>query len=145
MQKFVFQMTEVLKLRHSLKGKNLLPVAVKAKAAGGTTPTEFARLKRDHPLERYTLDELVDEFERLTGEDVGDIFMMAGFDATVDNMRLVMHFAIIQANLVGAPKGKALVVTSVGPIGGPSTSQSERSIPQPGGVLPQPVATPGMF
>ena len=32
------------------------------------TPLILARLKKDHPLDRYQLDELDAAFERLTGE-----------------------------------------------------------------------------
>lgn len=34
---------------------------------------------------------------------------MCGKEANEDNARILLHFAIIQANTVGAPRGKALV------------------------------------
>ena len=110
----------VLKPKFSLKGKNLLPIASRVRASMDGSITDFARLRKDHPLTRYTVEELVEEYERLFGEDVGDTCLLTGLDTSIeDNMRLVMHCAIVHANAVGAPKGQVLLPkTTQGP--GPS-------------------------
>ena len=84
-----------------------MPVAVRMKSNEGE-PRNFARLKKDHPLEKYTLEELLDEYEGLTGEDIGDIILLAGVDRSIESVRMILHFAILHANIVGAPRGQPL-------------------------------------
>lgn len=61
-------MAQVLKQKHSLMGKSLIPVIAKVKAMDQLGDTTLARLKKEYPLEDYTLSELRTEFERLTGD-----------------------------------------------------------------------------
>ena len=68
----------------------------------------LARLKKDHTLESYSRDQLVVEFERLTGEDIGDVFVLAGLDQTLEHVQLVLHCTIIQANEAGLVRGQPL-------------------------------------
>ena len=62
-------MTVVLKQKHSLLGKSLLSLILEVKADQSETDT-LARLKKDHPLERYSLEELKSEFNKLTRETI---------------------------------------------------------------------------
>ena len=59
-------MAQVLKPKHSLIGKSLIPVIAKVKALDRGEYVSLARLKKEYPLEDYTLSELRTEFERLT-------------------------------------------------------------------------------
>jgi len=60
---------QILKVRHSLIGKSLIPVINQVKALEEGLPLpELARLKKGHPIENYNLNELHQEFERLTGD-----------------------------------------------------------------------------
>jgi hypothetical protein len=108
----------VLKSRHTLKGRNLVPIVTRTRADEGDLQSgDLARLKKDHPLSTYSLTELITEFEKLTGEKPTDVLMLAGLDECVDHMRTVLHYSILHANAVGAPKGQALK-TSVAVPGG---------------------------
>jgi len=69
----------------------------------------LARLKREHPLERYNVEELRTEFFKLTGETAQGILRVLGMDDTVEAMQRLMHFTILNANVQGAPKGQPLI------------------------------------
>ena len=114
----------VLKPRHSLAGKSLVPVILRLKSLEGEDVMELARLKRGYPLEDYSLVELRMEFERLTGESVKDVLGLAGKDDNLDTVRVLMHFSIEHANNVGAPRGQLL--QSIDPVlnGTPSRSSA---------------------
>ena len=59
-------------------GKSLVPVILKVKTCIGTdVPEDFARLKKDHPLADYSLEELRTHFEGLTNETMADILMVS--------------------------------------------------------------------
>nr|XP_034302745.1 uncharacterized protein LOC109620194 [Crassostrea gigas] len=104
----------VLKPKHSLVGKSLVPVILKFKAqVERIEECDLNRLKKKgHALTRYNLDELRAEFEGLTGESSRDILLLTGREEDFDSLVILMHFAIEQANMVGAPKGQVLVQTS---------------------------------
>ncbi|VDI21580.1 Hypothetical predicted protein [Mytilus galloprovincialis] len=59
---------------------------------------------------RMLEEELNLEFEGLTEETVNDVMVLTGKEINLENVRMLLHFSILQAqaNLVGAPKGKAL-------------------------------------
>ncbi|CAG2245986.1 unnamed protein product [Mytilus edulis] len=61
-------------------------------------------------VESSLTEELNLEFEGLTGETVNDVMVLTGKEINLENVRMLLHFSILQAqaNLVGAPKGKAL-------------------------------------
>ncbi|KAJ8300066.1 hypothetical protein KUTeg_021585 [Tegillarca granosa] len=102
-------MSQILKAKHTLIGKSLLPVILTMKSSGSAIEiVEFNRLKRDHPLEAYSLPELRLEFEKLTGESVKDVVALIGKDESTETLRYLVHHAIGHANLVGAPKGQLL-------------------------------------
>ncbi|XP_069101990.1 uncharacterized protein [Argopecten irradians] len=65
----------VLKARHSLVGKNLLPLALRLKEYDmeHIDIPNLARLKRDHQLDKYALSEHEAEFQNLTGESLRTI------------------------------------------------------------------------
>ena len=99
----------VLKAKHSLVGRSMIPIIIEMKGSddmGGDG--QFARLKKDHPLEHYNMEELTSEFKKLTGENVADILTLAGKQMEEQCIRYCMHLAIIHANAAGAPKGQTL-------------------------------------
>lgn len=104
-------MTVVLKQKHSLQGKSLLSLILEVKADQSERDT-LARLKKDHPLERYSLEELKSEFNKLTGETIQSLVMIIGQEEILDLVRRIMNFSILHANNVGAPKGQPLTETS---------------------------------
>ncbi|KAJ8300927.1 hypothetical protein KUTeg_022446 [Tegillarca granosa] len=99
----------VLKLKHNFIGKSLFPVIIKMKAMDEPLDErEMARLKKEHPLTRYTEEDLIGHFEGLTGESVKDVLGVIGKNCTLDNFRILVHLVIIHANQVGAPKSQPL-------------------------------------
>lgn len=65
---------QVLKLRHSLIGKSIIPVILRVKGFEDELQGErMARLKKDHCLTQYSMEELGIQFAGLTGETLGDI------------------------------------------------------------------------
>lgn len=101
---FVLEMTLIFKPKHSLLGKSLLLVIIEVKATQGGTDT-FARLKKDHPLEQYSLEELRSEFHKLTGETMQSICGILGQDETLDLVRRDMHFAICMQTILERLRG----------------------------------------
>lgn len=70
-------MAVVLKEKHSLIGRGILPVVMELKVGPPPSPP-IARVKKDHPLEHYKLEELIQEFKRLTGEELTNVLTLAG-------------------------------------------------------------------
>lgn len=98
----------ILKPRHTLVGKGLLPMILDFKSTDDDVLVEnMARLKQDHPLNNYSLDELSIEFKKLTAESFKDVLMLAGKDVNLENGLQLMHQAILYANLIGGPKGSS--------------------------------------
>ena len=97
----------VLKPRHSLIGKDLLPMLLELKSIIEPPPA-FARLKKEHPLEKYTLEELETEFRKLTLKSAKDLLLLSGRPFDLEETRLLVHYSILFANSVGAPRGSAL-------------------------------------
>ncbi|KAK3103081.1 hypothetical protein FSP39_016318 [Pinctada imbricata] len=98
-----------LKRRHSLKGKNILPLVRKMKAVGrGDRMPALARLKSNTPLDEMSRDDVISAFRELTGENEKEILEMAQKECTDGNLRLLLHFGIILANEIGEPTGQAL-------------------------------------
>uniref|UniRef100_A0A8W8L9T9 Tyr recombinase domain-containing protein n=1 Tax=Magallana gigas TaxID=29159 RepID=A0A8W8L9T9_MAGGI len=121
-------MTLVLKPKHSLFGKSLLPVIMELKSnQPGMQIDTFARLKKDHPLEKYSLEELKVEFNRLTGETIQSLLIILSQEESVDLVRKIMHFSILHANNVGAPKGQVLteIAPSAAGSSGPCTGNGD--------------------
>ena len=98
---------QVLKSRHSLIGKTLIPVILRLKSWDGEDIGQLARLKKEYPLDDYSITELRMEFEKLTGESAKDIVALAGKEEDLEGhvIRSLVHFAIEHANSVGAPRG----------------------------------------
>ena len=114
----------VLKPKHSLVGRNYLPVLTKLRAATDP-PVEWARLKKDHALEDYSKEELLENIEGLLGVPAPDVLACAGRDDNIQSARLALHYVILQCNLSGQPKGIPLVdvhtppdITGMGGAGG---------------------------
>ena len=117
----------VLKARHSLVGRNHLPVIMKLRGVKNK-PATWARLKKDHDLEDYSQEELGDNIEGLLGVPASDVLTCAGMEDDIDSARLALHFVILHANLTGQPKGAQL--TDVNTAGeGTSTSVTEENAP----------------
>lgn len=76
-------MSIILKQKHSLLGKNLLPLALRLK---DVDEREFARLKKEHPLTRYSVEELENEFKNLTGEKAKEILSLVGKHRDFNNL-----------------------------------------------------------
>jgi hypothetical protein len=133
----------VLKPKHSLHGKSLLPIIMRLKDVDvdSLDEGELARLKKDHPLENYTLEELEQEFTALSGEQPGDIFLLAGKVRTKETAMALINLAIYYANEIGGPKSTPLSTISRPPSTGPSTStgvvivSDDRGISQAGMIL----------
>ena len=104
----------VLKPRHTLIGKGLLPMILEFKSfSADIGVADLARLKKDHALENYSLDELATEFKKLTGEELKDVMTLSGKDLNLDNAQQLMHKAILFANLIGGSKGSTLTTAVV--------------------------------
>ncbi|XP_061193478.1 uncharacterized protein LOC133201701 [Saccostrea echinata] len=92
---------------------------------------ELARLKKEHPLTRYSLEELENEFKSLTGEEAKEVLSLVGKQRNTDNIRLLVHVSICMTNDVGAPKSTSTPIARssilVEPGSRPSTSQSVES------------------
>ena len=59
---------QVLNTNYPLHGKSLIPVVLRVKSADHDTVTgELSRIKKGTPLESYSKEELIAEFEKLTG------------------------------------------------------------------------------
>lgn len=122
----------ILRKDHSLEGRNVVPVIKALRAFKGTLPTPLARLRKDHPLEKYSKGELVGHLEGLLGTEASDILELAGVQGaedpqTVDAGILVftLHLAILEANLKGQPRGTALGDKGATPKAGSSKAQGE--------------------
>ncbi|KAK3107550.1 hypothetical protein FSP39_017076 [Pinctada imbricata] len=103
-------MVVVLKKRHSLHGKNLLPLIMRFKEADieDIEVDSLARLKEEHRLERYTIEELEGEFYSLCGEKVEDFYQLAGKSRSKESAMVLLNMAIHLANEIGAPRGTPL-------------------------------------
>ena len=102
-------MAVTLKPKHSLVGRSLLPVIMQLKTTEELEGDgQLARLKRDHPLEHYSSEELISEFRKLTGESLADVLTLAGKTMEQEMIRYAVHLTIIHANAAGAPKGQSL-------------------------------------
>ncbi|XP_061191609.1 uncharacterized protein LOC133199787 [Saccostrea echinata] len=122
-------MSIVLKQKHSLLGKNLLPLALRLKDVEIQDERELARLKKEHPLSRYSLGELENEFKSLTGEEAKVVLSLVRKQREIDNIRLLVHVAICMANDAGVPTSTPIARSSilVEPGSRLSTSQSVES------------------
>ena len=68
----------VLKRRHSLKGKNLLPMIKKIRGGKPESLKEFARIDKDTKTEKMSIDEIAKAVKDITAEDLGELFELAG-------------------------------------------------------------------
>lgn len=59
----------------------------------------------------YSLAELR-QFEKLTGESVKDILMLAGKEDNIETVRNLMSYTFKHANTVGIPRGQVLGTTT---------------------------------
>lgn len=106
-------MSIILKQKHSFLGKNLLPLTFGLKDVEIQDEREFARLKKEHPLTGYSVEELETEFKNLTGEEAKEILSLVGKHKDINNVRLLVHVAICMANDVGAPRSTPIDRSSI--------------------------------
>lgn len=97
----------ILKRRHTLRGKNLLPVIKKLRGMDQPVP-QLAKFKINTPLEEMERSQVVSAFRDLTGESEKDCLEMAGREITDENLKCLLHLAIIHANEFGQPDGQNL-------------------------------------
>ncbi|XP_064644069.1 uncharacterized protein LOC135497949 [Lineus longissimus] len=97
-----------LKEGHSLRGRDMFPVAARLVHPDEVDPENFASLSRRYPLTSYSFDDLGSEFKKLTGYDITAVLGMAQMDDSICNRSLTVHHAVLQANLTGAPAGQTL-------------------------------------
>ena len=64
---------------------------------------EFAHLKEEHTLDKYSLEELEAEFHLLCGERAADICTLAAKHRDKESVMVLMNLAIHLANEIGAP------------------------------------------
>ena len=124
-----------LKPKHSLVGRSLLPVIIELKsvtdtATGGDGQGQLARLKKDHPLEHYSVEELMAEFRKLTGDSLTDVLALAGKTSDPENVRFAVHLAVVHANAAGAPRGQTLAEA-----GRQTAEQGQSACPSPNGAV----------
>ncbi|XP_048759254.2 uncharacterized protein LOC125668862 [Ostrea edulis] len=98
----------ILKRRHTLKGKNLIPLVRKMKSATGGRIQTLARVKSTLSIEEMTRSEVISAFREITGEDEKEILELAQREVTDANLRHLLHFAIVHANEVGQPAAQNL-------------------------------------
>ena len=108
-------MVVVLKKRHSLHGKNLLPLIMRFKDADidSSLDDELTRLKEEHTLDKYSLEELEAEFHLLCGERAGDICKLAAKHGDKESVMVLMSLAIHLANEIGAPTPRSTPLQAV--------------------------------
>lgn len=98
----------VLKRRHSLAGKNILPVKRKVRGFRGDRVQNIARVRNNLNTEELLMAELSTLFGELTGENEREVLAMAGREHTEGNLRILLHCSILQANETGEPNGQGL-------------------------------------
>lgn len=78
----------VLKEKHSLIGRGILPVVMKLKVGHPPSPP-IAKLIE------HKLEELIQELKRLTGEELTNVLTLAGGPTSSENEIFALHLAII--------------------------------------------------
>lgn len=96
-------MAAVLRKRHTLKGKSVVPLVKRLRHPDRVA--NLARLARDVPTEQMTRRDLVTAVTRVTGEEPIDLWEMAGHETepTDEELRIVLHHSITIANELGQP------------------------------------------
>ena len=105
----------VLRKKHSLKGKNST-MALMKRYRDFKLPTprgdfSFARLAANKKTEDLSMDELKLGFSTLTGESADDYCGLLSVTVTENNLRQLLHVAILAANELGHPDGQDLRVS----------------------------------
>ena len=102
----------VLKRRHSLKDINILPVIRRIRLGKPSELKGFARVQKDvktDALSTCSMAEINTYVNNITGEQVGEVLMLAGLDdQDIDAARWALHCVILYANEFGQPKGQDL-------------------------------------
>ncbi|XP_064649562.1 uncharacterized protein LOC135501392 isoform X2 [Lineus longissimus] len=107
MTSFTMAVPTVLKRRHTLRGRDLLPLLANFKAADAA-PREFARMVVNQDISTLPIADVKRHFTDLTGTSPDSIMDLADRESNLDNNRLLLHRAIIYANEVGHPRGQEL-------------------------------------
>lgn len=77
----------VLKEKHSLIGRGILPVVMELKVGPPSPPIA--------KLIEHKLEELIQELKRLTGEELTNVLTLAGGPINSENEIFALHLAII--------------------------------------------------
>ena len=100
-----------LKRKHSLVDGNVLGVVKRLKSFNGPIPTggQLASVSASIPTSESAESDLKQNFKKITGESAEEILELTGREENMDNLRLLLHLAILEANEKGQPKGQQLV------------------------------------
>lgn len=95
-------MATVLRRRHSLRGKSVVPLVKRLRGAQDIRGP-MARLARDVRTEEMPRVDLLAAIKRITGEEATDILQMAGVEGppTDEHLQQCLHCSIVEANETG--------------------------------------------
>ncbi|XP_064639411.1 uncharacterized protein LOC135494971 [Lineus longissimus] len=99
----------LLKRRHSLKDRDLLPLIRRFRDFGSDLPNQFAQVSMEDKTSDLSVERISQTFHELTATPAEEIFDLAGREPSGSNFRLFLHLAIIYANEIGQPRGQELV------------------------------------
>jgi hypothetical protein len=94
-----------LKPRHSLVGKDLLPLLMRFREEDRLPPL-LAGISRNKPIDGLTVSELRGHILQLTGRPADQLCLLASKREDRDSLRHCLHLAVVHANEVGAPVGE---------------------------------------
>lgn len=84
----------ILKRRHSLVGRNILPVVKKMRTYAGQR-LNWCKLKSNMALEELSNAELASKFKDLTNESAEDILEMSIKNLSTINQKSLLHYTIL--------------------------------------------------
>lgn len=91
----------ILKRRHSLVERNILPVVKKMRNYAGQE-LNLCKIRSNMGIEIYLGAELANKFKELTNEAAEDILEMSSKVMSSVNLNTLLHYTILLANETGA-------------------------------------------
>lgn len=91
----------ILKRRHSLVERNILPLVKKMKNYAGQR-LNLGKLRSNMGIEELSDAELANKFKKLTNEAAEDILEMSSKGMSSVNLKTLLHYTILLANETGA-------------------------------------------
>ena len=67
-------------------------------------PEAFASLEKEHPLEKYLLEELEAMFRKISGESLKEVLLPADKPFDLEEARLLVQSALLYENSVETPR-----------------------------------------